>query len=115
MAQRVSTPPRRIWLRTSRILSLAVLLALVAVLAGPALAQDYYFAVPLLQMQVFIEPDGTARLVYDITFENQPSGRSIDVVDIGLPTADYQISNMRAFIDGVELTDIPHGAKWKRV
>lgn len=94
------------WARASRILSLLVLLALVAVLAGPALAQDYFFAVPELRFQVFIEPDGTARLVYDITFENQPSGRSIDVVDIGLPTADYQISNMRAFIDDVELYDI---------
>jgi hypothetical protein len=106
MAQLATTPPRQIWLRASRILSLVVLLALLAVLAGPAMAQDYFFAVPQLQMQVFIEEDGTARLVYDITFENQPSGRDIDVVDIGLPTADYSISNMRASIDGVELYDI---------
>ncbi len=97
---------RRAWLRASRILSLVLLLAVVAVLGGPALAQDYYFAVPRLQMQVFIEPDGTARLVYDITFQNEPAGRALDVVDIGLPTADYEISNMRASIDGVELYDI---------
>lgn len=94
------------WRRASRILSLALLLAVVALLAGPALAQDYYFAVPTLQLQVFIEPDGTARLVYDITFRNEASGRAIDVVDIGLPTGDYQISNMTASIDGMELYDI---------
>jgi hypothetical protein len=81
-------------------------LAVLAVMAGPAQAQDYFFAVPSLQLQVFIEPDGTARLVYDITFQNEPTGRALDVVDIGMPTADYNISNMRASIDGVELTDI---------
>ncbi len=101
-----TAPHRRAWLRISRGLTLALLLAFLAVVAGPALAQDYYFAVPELRMQVFIEPDGTARLVYDITFENEPSGRAIDIVDIGLPTARYNISNMRASIDGVELYDI---------
>ena len=106
MAHLPASHHRPLWLRASRLLSLMILLALVAVLAGPALAQDYYFAVPQLQLQVFIEPDGTARLVYDITFENQPNGRAIDVVDIGMPTARYTISNMRASIDGVELTDI---------
>ncbi len=106
MAHPPITRRQRLWLRVSQVLSLALILAVVAVLAGPALAQDYRFAVPELQFQVFIEPDGTARLVYDITFENQRNGRSIDVVDIGLPTARYQISNMRASIDGVELYDI---------
>ena len=97
---------RRLWLRASRLASLVLILAAVAVLAGPALAQDYRFSVPELQFQVFIEPDGSARLVYDITFENASTGRTIDVVDIGMPTARYNISNMRASIDGVELYDI---------
>lgn len=101
-----TTNRHRLWLRFSQVITLALILVAVAVVAGPALAQDYYFAVPLLQLQVYIEPDGTARLVYDITFENQPSGRAIDVVDIGMPTADYNISAMRASIDGVELYDI---------
>jgi hypothetical protein len=57
-------------------------------------------------MQAFVEEDGTTRLVYDITFENQRSGRSIDVVDIGLPSARYNISNMSAAVDGVPLSDI---------
>jgi hypothetical protein len=106
MSHLASSRRHRLWLRTSQALSLVLLLAFVAVLAAPAQAQDYFFAVPELQMQVFIEEDGTARLVYDITFENQRTGRAIDVVDIGLPTARYNISNMRASIDGVELYDI---------
>jgi hypothetical protein len=101
-----STQRQRHWLRASQVVSLALILVVVAVIAGPALAQDYRFSVPELQFQVFIEPDGSARLVYDITFENGRTGRTIDVVDIGMPTAGYSISNMRASIDGVELYDI---------
>lgn len=105
MSQR-TTHHRRLWRRASQIISIVLLLAVMAVLAGPVQAQDYYFAVPKLQLQVFIESDGTARLVYDITFQNQPSGRTLDVVDIGMPTADYAISNMIASVDGAPLTDI---------
>lgn len=106
MANRHITHRQRLWLRISQVTSLALILAIVAVVAGPALAQNYRFSVPEVQFQVFIEPDGSARLVYDITFENGQTGRTIDVVDIGLPTARYQISNMRASIDGIPLTDI---------
>jgi hypothetical protein len=101
-----TTHDHRLWRRGSQVVSLVLLLAVLAVLAGPAQAQEYFFAVPTLQLQVYIEPDGTARLVYDITFQNEPSGRALDVVDIGMPTDDYAISNMRASIDGVPLTDI---------
>ncbi len=101
-----ATHDHRLWRRGSQVVSILILLAVLAVLAGPAQAQDYSFAVPTLQLQVFIEPDGTARLVYDITFQNEPTGRALDVVDIGMPTADYNISNMRASIDGVPLNDI---------
>ncbi len=106
MAHPATTPVHRRWPRLSQVLSLALILVALALFVGPSLAQDYYFAVPTLQLQVFIEADGTARLVYDITFENNPSGRAIDVVDIGLPTADYQLSNMTASLDDVPLSDI---------
>jgi hypothetical protein len=72
--------------------------------AAPAYAQDYSFAVPQLDMEVYVQPDASIRIVYDITFENY--GRSIDVVDIGLPHSDYDIGNMQASIDGVSLSDI---------
>ncbi len=57
-------------------------------------------------MQVFIQPDGTARAGLRHHLPERAHGRAIDVVDIGLPTAGYNISNIRASIDGVELTDI---------
>jgi hypothetical protein len=80
------------------------LFALLVLLVTPALAQSYAFGVPTLQMQVFIQPDASARIVYDITFDNY--GSPIDIVDIGLPHDDYNTGNMSASIGGVGLTDI---------
>ena len=58
-------------------------------------------------MQVFIEPDGTAWLVYDMTFQNEPTGRA-HRRGRHRPAhgrlRDQQ--HARASIDGVELSDI---------
>ncbi len=87
------------------IVALCALLALLGgLLRAPALAQNYSFAVPEMFMQVFVQPDSSAKIIYDITFENY--GSAIDIVDIGTPHSKYSISTMSASIDGVALTDI---------
>ena len=70
----------------------------------PVLAQSYSFTVPNLEMAVTVRPDASVLIVYDITFDN--TGSAIDVVDIGTPTEDYDLSQFRASIDGQPLTDI---------
>jgi hypothetical protein len=55
---------------------------------------------------VYIEQDGTVYIVYDMTFAPNPGSHPIDVVDIGLPNDTYRLSDIRASIDGVPLTDI---------
>ena len=85
--------------------ALLFLLALTVFMpASGVLAQNYDFAVPELRMQVFIEPDASARIVYDITFENY--GSPIDIVDIGTPHDGYDLSNFIASIDGQPLDSI---------
>jgi hypothetical protein len=69
-------------------------------------AQTYFFSVPELNMQVYVQPDASARIVYDITFENSSFGSPIDIVDIGTPHDDYDISNMSASVDGMPVNDI---------
>jgi hypothetical protein len=78
--------------------------ALLLVVAPAATAQSFLFHVPELRMQVFVQPDASARIVYDITFENV--GGPIDIVDIGLPHGGYDLTNMTASIDGVPVPDI---------
>ncbi len=88
-------------------LIMSLFLLLVFVAPGPVqAAQGYSFQVPELRMQVFIQPDASARIVYDITFRNDALTQPIDIVDIGMPHSDYDIGNMSASIDGATLTDI---------
>lgn len=92
--------------RAGRIALLALVLLAIALGIAPVHAQSYLFSVPLMQMQVYVQPDGTAKIVYDITFDNSLSGSPIDIVDIGLPTNDYDLNQMSASIDGVPLSFI---------
>ena len=68
--------------------------------------QDYSFAVPKLEMHVLVNPDASAKIVYDITFRNNPGTHAIDVVDIGVPHEGYTLSNVTASADGVPLGTI---------
>ena len=90
----------------SRPLAVLFAMCLLIILAAPAAAQDYLFGVPDVEMQVFVQTDGSARIQYDITFQNSTGGHVIDIVDIGMPTKDYDISNMTASISGAAITDI---------
>lgn len=93
------------WKKNSRRLAIIpVIVLLLSLMGNPTLAQNYSFAVPQMRMQVYVQPDASARIVYDITFENY--GSPIDVVDIGTPHGNYNIGNMSAAIDGVRLNDI---------
>jgi hypothetical protein len=85
---------------------LTLSLILIAAIQGgkPAHAQNYSFAVPELKMQVFVQPDASVKIIYDITFFNY--GSPIDIVDIGLPHSGYDIGNMSASINGVGLERI---------
>ncbi len=91
--------------RSSFRVALLVLLGL-AVLTPVALAQDYSFNLSEDRVDVYIEPDGTVFIAYELTFAPDPGSHPIDVVDVGLPNATYQLSDLRASIDGVPLTDI---------
>lgn len=77
---------------------------LLLVVAPAVFAQSYLFGVPELRMQVYVQPDASARIVYDITFDNK--GVPIEIIDVGLPHSGYDISSMAASINGVPLPDI---------
>ncbi|GAB4163241.1 MAG: hypothetical protein Fur0021_38200 [Candidatus Promineifilaceae bacterium] len=92
--------------KISRPLALLLAACLLVLLVTPASAQDYLFSVPDLEMQVFVQRDASVLIVYDITFQNSKSGHVIDIVDIGMPTSNYEIGNMSASVSGVAVTDI---------
>jgi hypothetical protein len=57
-------------------------------------------------MQVIVQPDASATIIYDIVIDNSVGGGVIDIIDIATPHDGYDIQNMKASIDGVELNDI---------
>ena len=92
--------------RNLSFISLIIILLALFVSGTPSLAQNYFFAVPEMRMEVFVEPDASALIKYDITFENVVGYSPIDIVDIGTPHDNYDLSQFRASINGVPLTDI---------
>ncbi|NSW52222.1 MAG: hypothetical protein HPY85_06945 [Anaerolineae bacterium] len=88
-------------------LGIAVLLILLlTTLFGTVSAQTYYFAVPVVLVELYINPDGTVNLSYEYTFQNDASADPIEYVDIGLPTSGYSLSNVSASVDGQRITNI---------
>jgi hypothetical protein len=83
-----------------------MLVLLLAFQAAPVQAQNLSFQVPQQTIQAIVNSDGTLSLDYTIVFANSSSGDPIDIVDIGMPNYDYQISSMTAEINGKSISDI---------
>ena len=93
---------------TKRIFS-SIFLALTLLLsiALPVLAQDYSFEVPEVEVNVYLESDGTAAIEYNYLFRNAAVAHIIDFVDVGMPGASsYNLGDITASINGTPITDI---------
>lgn len=82
------------------LLALFAIVFLLLVPLGVAYAQTYFFSVPLEQVDVYWESDGTLTLDYQIVFQNSDNADPIDAVDLGLPNENYSVSNIAASVNG---------------
>jgi hypothetical protein len=89
--------------RVFRVLALVVVLS-ITISAPVALGQDWSFSVPENRVDLYIEYDGTARIVYDLTLANDPGAHEIDAVDIGVPNSTYSLGEAQASINGTPLS-----------
>ncbi len=85
---------------------IALLLALILTfsLTFNVYAQDYYFSLDKEVVDVYWNSDGTMSLDYLLTFTTQPSGHTIEFVDVGLPTNSFDFNSIQASIDGNPLS-----------
>lgn len=81
-----------------RLISVLVLLALFIV-PKPAYAQEYYFNLEKLTVDVYWNEDGTQSLDYNFLFNNDPSAHSIEFVDLGLPNSNFDVNTISATVD----------------
>ena len=77
---------------------------------GSAQAQDYRFSLTAYEVEAYLEADGTLTLYYYMAFQNDPSGHAIEFVDLGLPTTDYKLSDIKADINGMAMPDVNDSA-----
>jgi hypothetical protein len=90
--------------RITRIFLLSLIVGLV--LPGIAFAQTYSFSLPEATVHVYWNEDGTSSIVYLLNFVNDTSASPIDYVDVGVPNANYSLSNVSAEVNGQPVFDI---------
>ncbi|MBG0770778.1 MAG: hypothetical protein H0S82_03670 [Anaerolineaceae bacterium] len=87
------------------ILLIIVLLGVFA-LPAPVSAQDYAFKVTAMEVEAYVEEDGTLSIWYLFEFQNLPTGAAIEYVDIGMPSSSYSLKSIQAEVDGQTITKI---------
>lgn len=83
-----------------------VFFLLIIPVGGPVQAQDYSFSIPEFVCNVSIEEDRSLFIYYSIEFFCNYGAHSIDIIDIGFPGENYELSSISAEIDGFSLSDI---------
>jgi hypothetical protein len=84
----------------------AVLLFVLVLLPGSALAQTYSFSLDEETVNVYWNEDGTASIDYVFVFSNDNFASPIDFVDVGLPNRNFDLNSIYADVDGREITNI---------
>ena len=85
----------------------AALLLLLAAPTGIRAQASYSFEIPEMRVDVFAQSDASIRILYQIEFRNQPGAHPIDIVDVGLPAAGYDLGSVRAWAGrGTELAEL---------
>ncbi|MBG0786952.1 MAG: hypothetical protein H0S79_17790 [Anaerolineaceae bacterium] len=85
-----------------------LIVVLLGVLTLPATvsAQDYAFKVTAMEVEAYIEEDGTLSIWYLFEFQNLPTGAPIEYVDIGMPSSSYSLKSIQGEIDGQAITKV---------
>lgn len=80
--------------------TLILLGLLLILLVQPAIAQNYLFEITQSTVDVYVNQDATVTIDYTYVFQNSPSASPIDIIDIGMPTNNYDLGSISATIDG---------------
>ena len=87
-----------------RLLTITLVVLITFALPMTAFAQDYYFSMDRMVVDVYWNSDGTMSLDYLLTFTNQPSGHPIEFVDVGMPVTSFDFNSIQASINGNPLS-----------
>jgi hypothetical protein len=89
-----------------KILTSVLLLGALLAFPSAASAQSYSFSMPVEDVQLYWNLDGSLTIDYTFTFQNDAGAHAIDYVDVGMPNANYDLGSIRADVDGRTISDI---------
>ncbi len=87
-----------------RLLTITLIILITLAIPITVFAQDYYFSLDKEVVDVYWNSDGTMSLDYLLTFTTQPSGHTIEFVDVGMPNGSFDFSSIQASINGNPLS-----------
>jgi len=86
------------------LIALVILLTVGVVTSASAQDLPYYFQVEKQVVNVYWNADGSMSLDYKWTFINQTGSHEIDFVDVGMPNYSFDMSTVKADVDGAPVT-----------
>jgi hypothetical protein len=89
-----------------KILSTLLLLGVLFAFPIGVSAQSYSFSVPVENVEVYWNADGSLTIDYTFVFDNDSGADAIDYVDVGVPNSDYDLGSVTAEVNGGRVTDI---------
>ena len=87
-----------------RLLTITLIILITLAIPITAFAQDYFFSLDKEVVDVYWNSDGTMSLDYLLTFTTQPSGHTIEFVDVGMPNGSFDFNSIQASINGNPLS-----------
>ena len=93
-------------MRVRNVVLVLLFLGMAVALFPNGSSAEYDFTVEKNYVDIIIERSGTIGIYYELTFTCTPSGKAIDIVDIGVPNKHYVLSSATADLDGTKLTKI---------
>jgi hypothetical protein len=89
-----------------RLLYALLILLFISAVPGSVMAQTYYFSLDELIVDVYWNEDGTVDVEYVFVATNSPNTDPLEFFDVGMPNANFSLSNVSANVDGIPITDI---------
>jgi len=83
-----------------RLLAIILVILIALTLPVSVYAQDYYFSLDKEVVNVYWNSDGTLSLDYQLAFTNGSSSHIIDYVDMGMPNSNFDMSTVKADVNG---------------
>jgi hypothetical protein len=93
-------------MRWKKTLIVLALLATLLNVPGTAKAQNYSFTLDQLEVNVWINTDGSVKLEYWLVFTCDAGAHPIDVVDLALPNGNFSLADISANVNGTPVERI---------